>query len=71
VNIRTAQDIAQAILDVADARTRITALERVLEEQQPALYAAFQRELENLRNSKAHDSFLESVQNLQRRLESE
>lgn len=71
MNKQSARDLVQAVADAADARTRLTALERVLELQHPALYAAFLRELENLRSSKAHDMLLVSLENLQRRLESE
>ncbi len=71
MNKQTARDLTQAVADVADIRIRLTALEHALEQQSPALYAAYQREFENLRSSKAHDMFLAALESLQRRLESE
>jgi hypothetical protein len=70
MDTQAAKEIAGAIGDIADLKLRLTALDRVLEQQQPSLYAAYQRELENLRNSKAHQMLQASLGSLQRRLES-
>ena len=71
MNKQIARDLTQAVADIADARIRLTALEKVLLAENPSLLAAYQQEIESLRNSSGHDTFLTSLENLQRRLESE
>jgi hypothetical protein len=66
-----ARELVKAVGDVADLKLKFTSLEKVLEAQAPSLYAAFQSELEGLRNSKAHQTLQTSLAGLQKRLESQ
>lgn len=68
---QTAIDIASAVRDTAENKLRLTAMELALETHSPALFAAYKADFDRLRNSKAHETFLESLLGLQKRLESE
>jgi hypothetical protein len=65
----TAQSLILAIGNAAklaiDTRNKITALERVLEKEQPALYSAYQKELEKVRKDPVLTISLEGLSSLQ------
>lgn len=68
---QTAETIANAVADIADIKLRLTALETVLEQQQPSLYAEYLPMLTNLRKSTAHQWLMEGLASLGKNLQSQ
>lgn len=69
MDAQTANDLTQVIREVGHLKIKFAALEQILANERPSLYASYLQGFESLRTAKAHETFLVSLDNLTKRLQ--